>query len=397
VLAVTGVGTGDVVAGCVSGSRFAFAVAWAALAGTLVKYLLTEALARWQLATGTTLLEGWVRHLGRGVLAGLVLYLAVWSFVVAGALISASGLAAHALAPGLSVGAWGVIHSLAAAALILAGGYGALEWLMKLFVGLMFVTLVGTALVIASPAESLALTISEAAVPPGAGRFVLATIGGVGGSVTLLSYGYWIREKGWEGRGWLGAVRFDLAVAYLLTGLFGLAVIVLAARSLHGGATLEGPQAALRMAGMLEPSLGAAGRLMFLVGFWGAVFTSILGVWQSVPWLFCELSGLLGGLDGARMRARLDPRGPWYRAFLGWLAVPPLALLALDRPVGLIVLYTVLGAMFMPFLSATLLYLNARRHRVGELANGWLATSLLALTLALFLWLGAGELAELLR
>ena len=35
--------------------------------GALLKFILNEGLARWQLATGTTLLEGWVERLGRWV------------------------------------------------------------------------------------------------------------------------------------------------------------------------------------------------------------------------------------------------------------------------------------------------------------------------------------------
>ena len=50
------------------------------------------------------------------------------------------------------------------------------------------------------------------------------------------------------------------------------------------------------MAAMLEPTLGAAGRWTFLVGFWGAVATSMLGVWQGVPYLFADFYGRMRGL-----------------------------------------------------------------------------------------------------
>ena len=35
---------------------------WALALGTFLNFVLTEGLARWQLATGATLLEGWARH-----------------------------------------------------------------------------------------------------------------------------------------------------------------------------------------------------------------------------------------------------------------------------------------------------------------------------------------------
>lgn len=386
VIAATGVGAGDLVAATVSGSRFGFAVAWAAVVGAALKFTLNEGLARWQLATGTTLLEGWVRHLGRWVQYGFLAYLVVWSFVVGGALISACGLAAHALVPGISLEAWGVIHSLVGAVLVLIGGYGAFETLIKVFIATMFVALVGSAVVAGPPLESLSLTFSRAAVPRDGVVYILGVVGGVGGSVTLLSYGYWIREKGWEGARRLRTVRIDLVVAYVLTGIFGLAVMVLAARVLYEqGVTIQGNDGVVRMGAMLGDVAGRAGYWIFLIGFWGAVSTSLLGVWQGVPYLFCDFVGLMRGLSARQQRRLVDTRSVWYRGFLLWLCLAPLSLLFFKRPVQLIVIYSVMGALFMPFLAGTLLFMNSREDWVGERMRNraWAVLSLL-LCLVLF-------------
>jgi Mn2+/Fe2+ NRAMP family transporter len=396
VLAATGVGAGDLVAAAVSGSRYGYAVAWAALAGALLKFMLNEGLARWQLATGTTLLEGWVLHLGRWVQYVFLAYLVVWSFVVGGALISACGLAAHALAPALSVKAWGALHSIVAALLVTYGGYTTFERLIKLFIALMFVTLVGCAVFIEPPHQTLSTVVSRAALPAGSTPFVLAVIGGVGGSVTLLSYGYWIREKRWEGPGWMRMVRIDLGVAYGLTGLFGLAVMVLAAAVLHGeGTEIQGTGGVLQMATMLERMLGGVGEWTFLVGFWGAVATSMLGVWQGVPYMFCDFVGLMKRLDADGQREFVSARSAWYRLFLAYLSLPTMLLLAFDKPVTVIVAYSVLGALFMPFLAATLLYMNSRSAWVGEtLRNRPLQWLGLVVCLLLFGFLGVSELLD---
>ena len=42
---------------------------------------------------------------------------------------------------------------------------------------------------------------------------VLGIIGGVGGSVTLLCYSYWLQEKQWRGAAFLRHTRIDLGVA----------------------------------------------------------------------------------------------------------------------------------------------------------------------------------------
>lgn len=381
-VAATGVGAGDVVAAGVAGARYGTAILWAALAGALVKFALNEGIARWQLGTGTTLLEGWQRHLHRGVLLGFGLYLVLWTFIVAGALMSACGLAAHALVPAVPVGVWGALHAVAAAGLVLAGRYRLFERLMKGFIGLLFVTVIASALLVRPDWGAVLRGLVVPVVPPGGGAYLLGVAGGVGGSVTLLSYSYWMRERGWDGPAFRRRARLDLGIAYALTGLFGAALMVIAAGARP--AVVQGSALALELAAQLGGVAGPAGRWIFLVGFWGAVFTSMLGVWQGVPYLFADFVRLWRGRPATEP---VDARSPFYRGYLFFIAVPPMVLLLASRPVWIVLVYTVAGAFFMPFLAATLLYLNNRRDRVGPLRNGRLANTLLALALLLFAYL----------
>ncbi|RMF64869.1 MAG: divalent metal cation transporter [Calditrichaeota bacterium] len=398
-VAATGVGAGDMVAAAVSGSKYGFAVVWAAAVGALFKFVLNEGLARWQLATGTTLLEGWVQRLGRWVQAYFLAYLVLWSFVVGGALISACGLALHAMVPRVSVAVGGALHSLVAALVVLLGSYAGFERLMKGFIGLMFVAIVGCALWVAPPAATLSRVVSLASIPAGSPAFILGVIGGVGGSLTLLAYGYWMRERDWRGASWRSTVRFDLSISYVLTGIFGVAIMVLAAGVLHvGGIRVRGSGGVIQMAAMLGDVLGPPGHWAFLLGFWAAVATSMLGVWQGVPYLFCDFVGLLRHLRPEEHAAMIRTDSPWYRGFLLWLAVAPLSLLWLQKPVSLIVFYSIVGALFMPFLSGTLLYMNSRTDWVGEeFRNRWHTILLLLLCLALFAYLGYIELSKIFK
>lgn len=386
-VAATGVGAGDIVAAAVSGAEFGVAVAWAALVGAVLKLALNEGIARWQLATGATLLEGWARHLHRSVLVGFVAYLVLWTVIVAGALMAACGLAAHAVLPGLSVAQWGALHALAALALVYFGRYALFERLMKLFIAVMFVTVLGAALRAAPPWAEVARGLVLPAVPAGAGPFLLGIVGGVGGSVTLLSYSYWIRERGWAGPGRIQTVRLDLGAAYALTGVFGVAVIVIAAGV--GAERMAGNEMALSLARRVGAVAGPATEAVFLAGFWGAVFTSMLGVWQGVPYLFADALRLLRGkpeVPGPESRA--------YRAYLLFIALPPMLLLLVDRPVWIVLLYSAAGALFMPFLAATLLYLNNRRVLLKHLQNRLVANVALAAALVLFAFLAGSELVE---
>ena len=146
------------------------------------------------------------------------------------------------------------------------------------------------------------------------------------------------------------------------------------------------------MAAMLGDIIGPTGYWILLIGFWAAVATSMLGVWQGVPYMFCDFIGLTRRLPAKRHEAILSTRSAWYRGYLLWLTVPPLVLLFFGRPVGLIVVYSIIGALFMPFLAGTLLYMNSRRDWVGDdLRSGWIANTLLVLSLLLFGYLCVDE------
>ena len=388
-VAATGVGAGDMIAAAVAGAQYGSLVLWAALAGAMLKYALNEGIARWQLATGSSLLEGWARHLPRPVLWLFGGYLVLWSFLVAGALMAACGLAAHALVPALPVGFWGVVHALAALGLVLTGGYPLFERLAKGFIAGMFVLILVSAVLLRPDPGALLSGLVLPRVPSGSGAFLLGVIGGVGGSVTLLNYGYWLRERGWTSAGDFRRALLDLRAAYALTGCFGVAIMVVAAGVAPEAIT--GNQMVLEVAARLEVAVGAYGGAIFLLGFWGAVFSSMLGVWQGVPYLYADLARLLRPHTPPPDRP-VTASAP-YRAALLFLALPPMTLLVFDRPVFVVVVYSIAGACFMPFLAATLLVLNNRPAWVGALRNRWPSTFLLTLSLVVFLYLAVREIA----
>lgn len=391
-VAATGVGAGDLLTAGLAGSDLGTVILWAAIAGALLKWFLNEGIARWQMTTGTTLLEGWTSRLGRWVSRVFFVYLLVWSLFTGGALVSACGVAGAGLWP---VGGnfdrakiiWGVAHSLAGLVLVRAGGFKLFERAMALCIGVMFVTVVLTAVLLRPGWADVAQGFVPS-VPKGGSVWVLGVLGGVGGTLTLLSYGYWIDEVGRSGAGGLRACRVDLSVGYTMTALFGVAMIVIGSSVdvARGSGSLS--MVALSFADQLGTVLGPAGRWVFLVGFWGAVFSSLLGVWQSVPYIFADFMRLSGGAgEVARGRTGLrDTRA--YRWYLVALAVIPLPILGLNLKTAQL-LYAAFGALFMPFLALTLLLLNNRSEWVGRSErNGRVTNGVLILTLALFGYVG---------
>ena len=110
--------------------------------------------------------------------------------------MAACGLAANALFPQLSINSWASLHSLLAIVLVLFGRYSLFEQAMKALILLMFATVM--AALLASDWSSIGSSSTTLGDISENFNLVMALIGGVGGSVTLLCYGYWMREKGWH-------------------------------------------------------------------------------------------------------------------------------------------------------------------------------------------------------
>jgi Mn2+/Fe2+ NRAMP family transporter len=398
VVAATGVGAGDLITASLAGSEIGLAILWAALAGAILKWVLNEGIARWQMATSTTLLEGWVAHLGGLVHWTFFAYFLIWSYAVAGALINACGVAGAGLLPvgdpGTSRIIWGIIHSAVGLALVWAGGFRAFQYIMSFLVALMVGAVLLTVILISPDWTAVAKGLFVPGIPRGATGWMLAVLGGVGGTVTLLCYSYWIRERGRSGREGVRKSRFDLSVAYALTAFFGVAMVIIGSRIRVEG---RGDTVALILADQLARALGPSGRWVFLLGFWGAVFSSLLGVWQGVPYMFADLVHLRRKAPHEDITAVDLGRTQEYRFYLLALAVVPMTLLWFKvQEVQLV--YGIVGAFFMPFVAVTLLVLNNRVRLVGrEFRNGWLVNFLLGVTLAFFAYVGIREILGLAR
>jgi len=381
-VAATGVGAGDLIAATVSGAQYGYALLWAAVLGGILKYVLNEGISRFQLVSGHSLLNGWKRQLHPAVSWYFVSYLVIWSFIVAGALMAACGLAAHALFPKLSIVQWGIIHSLIALIIVGVGQYKVVEKLMRLFIALMFVVTITSAILIHPDISQIVKGIFIPNIPENSVKFILGVIGGVGGSVTLLSYGYWIKEKKWSGKSYLKRSRLDLGIAYSLTAIFGVAIMVIAAGVKPE--IIKGSQMVLGMANEMETVTGIYGKWIFLIGFWGAVFSSMIGVWQGIPYLFADFYSQYKPstkIEGEYTASKA------YKYYLLYLAIPPMLLLFASKPVWLVILYAVSGSFFMPFLAITLLILNNKFKFLKEEMNGKVTNALLVLSLLVFLYL----------
>jgi Mn2+/Fe2+ NRAMP family transporter len=369
-VAATGVGAGDLATAGFAGSQLGVAILWVVVLGAFLKFVLTEGLARWQLATGQTLLEGAITRLGPVATIVFLAYLLPWSFFVGAALMSACGVTLDAMVPifedrQTAKLVFGAAHSAAGVLIAWLGGFKVFERVMAVCIAVMFVTVAVTAVLsgpdlIAAGRGLVVPRIPEAA--SGGLTWTIALMGGVGGTLTVLCYGYWMRE---EGRGTgddLRVCRVDLGVAYFGTALFGIAMVMIAADMKLDA---RGADLIVGLAAQLEQTLGAAGRWIFLAGAWAAVFSSLLGVWQAVPYIFADTWATTAARGGTPQPGRVSTKSPIYRGYL--LAIAIIPLVHVVQPLREVQkYYAVIGAGFIPLLALVLLVLNGRSTWVGR-------------------------------
>jgi Mn2+/Fe2+ NRAMP family transporter len=385
ILAATGIGAGDMVSATIAGAEYGLTLIWALAAGVLLKFAITEGAARWQLATDTTLVAGWRNHLPRIALLAFSIYFVVWSYVVSSALVVASALVPAAVVPSVPLAVWGFVHAVAAFVMVYFGRYERFLDIMKWFIGLMFAAVLATTLLIFFSSGT------DWAATAGRGEFsvayTLSLIGGVGGTVTLLSYGYWMREQGWVGPGRILTARTDLTASFTLVFLFSFSMIFLSTQVAWTGEVLdEGPRLALLLADRIAAETGAIGRAVFLVGFWGAAFSSVLGVWHGVPFLFDD------GIHLWRRRPPTGQRGGAYRGWAAYLTLAAISAQLIGQPLWLVFAYTVVGSLFFPFVIWTLLWLNNSRLVPAGTRTSLMANIVLGAGLLLYVYLGARTL-----
>ena len=398
-MATSGIGASDIITATVGGATHGLTLLWALGLGAFFKFVLSEGLARFQLATGLTALEGWSRYLPRWVMGLFAVYLVLWAVAVSGALVSGCGLAIENISGGAVPRTWGgFAQAVAAFTLIWMAHTATFTQVMKPLIIVMFASILAcAALTFREPVAVLhGLFIPE--IPRGGGTYVLSLIGGIGGSLTLLSYNYLLRDEGKVDPKNLRAVRLDLATAYLFTAIFGISVMLISNRVFYAaGVAISDRDAVSRMAGALEALTGPAGFYIYSLGFWAAVLASLTGVWQTIPSVFADCFCLLRQVPTNLRKAAIRPGSRSYRRALLFMALASVPFAFLGSPLVIVVTFTILGSFFIPFLAGTLLYLNQRTAFAPPLGKNRLATNIvLGLIIILFAIVGPVEITELL-
>jgi Mn2+/Fe2+ NRAMP family transporter len=391
VIAVTGVGAGDMISSLVAGTTFGTVLIWAIVIGAFLKFALTEGIGRWYMASGETILKGW-HMLGRGATWYFLVYLFIVTFVFGAAVTSTAALGVDAMFPNmLPIWAWAALHAILGFVVVGIGRYDLFERIMKVIAAVKFGAIILLAILLTPSLTELALGLVPR-IPEGGFINAMAIIGGVGGTYTLASYTYWVRERGWRQTSWILTMRTDAAAGYILTGLFMISMLVIGSEFLFGtGTNIEGEEGLVALADPIQDRFGLFVRWIFLVGFWAVATGAMIGAWNGAAYLFADSMRTFRDLPDEQAEEYLSEKSVWFRAMLVWITFPPMVLYAFGQPVALVIVYASLGALFLPFLAITLLLLLNSGRIAPEYRNRLATNILLAVSVIPFIVVGVQE------
>lgn len=325
VVVLTWLGAGDVVDMAVAGANYGYSLMWVLVVALFMRFLFVSLIARYQLCN----------QFGEGVLDGLV-RLHPW---FAPGLLAAAFIMGHVYMSYMTVGTgevcvnlfhvgqtwqWALFWNGLAFVLVFWPHYDRLEIIFKVLLGVLSASFVGSALWVGFNPADLACGLVSIELPKQKGDFtawtvIVAMIGAVGGSLMNLAYPYFIEAKGWRGPQYRRVQFYDFLVAVSMLIVLNLSVWILGAQLLFPNETVSKlddlPQ-------LLSKLLGEGGRVLFYLGIFAAVYTSVLGHAAGLAYLGSHAHLRWQVAEGP---IRLDVRRqPIYRVIVAWCLVSPL-------------------------------------------------------------------------
>lgn len=196
--------------------------------------------------------------------------------------------------------------------------------------------------------------------PEGSGRLAFAgIIGGSAPGIIALWYSFSVKDNGWDKPSALPFIAWDQGIFYgVLFVVFSLGIYLSGAAILHP-AGIE-VKSALDAAKAIEPVAGNFAKWVFVLGLWGAVFTTIGGMSSIGSYALSSLLNMGRSLNDKKVKGII-----WIGVVLaiagGLIKMPALPLMVW----GISMLN--LGG---PIVLAILLYFTNSKKHAGEYTNG---------------------------
>jgi Mn2+/Fe2+ NRAMP family transporter len=392
VVILTWLGSGDIISAGVSGGNYGYALMWAMVFALLMRFFFVTTIAKYQLCN---------QH-NEGVLDGLVRlhplfapFLLIVVFVIGHIngtyLLAGVGETMTRITGVGSQLQWAIVWIVIGLIIVFRPIYNRAELVFKLFLILLTVSLVGTAIwvgpnVIGILKGTFTFQLPAKQGPFGAMVVAMAMVGAVGGSLMNLVYPYFLEQKGWKGPKYRRLQTYDFVLAIIAMIIFNLAVWTLGAELVHaGGKQIESLD---DLTYLLSIVLGDSGRILFLLGMFAAVYTSLLGNGLGLGYLGSHALYRWKNRDSNQTPINYKEQ-PIYKYIAIWIFVSPLPWIAINKIdfVTLTLLANTFMVLLIPTLAGGLWWITASSRLIGpKYRNKWWENILMAFLFVLAIW-----------
>ncbi|MBS1808174.1 MAG: Nramp family divalent metal transporter [Acidobacteria bacterium] len=387
IIVLTWLGAGDVVDMGIAGSNYGYSLMWVLVVAIAMRFLFVSLIARYQLCNqhGEGVLDGLAR-LHRGYAPVLFVAAILMGHVYESYMTVGAGEVCRNLFRFGQTWQWALACNAVALLLVFRPEYERLETIFKILLGILAVSFVGSALWVGVNFTGLIQGLYRLQLPDQRGHFnpllvAVAMIGAVGGSLMNLAYPYFLEAKGWRGPQYRRVQFYDFLLAITVMIILNLAVWTLGAELLYPDKQIKVLD---DLPNLLSTVLGEGGRVLFYLGIFAAVYTSVLG----------HAAGLayMGSHAWLRWQAGSNPiksdyrQHPLYRWIAIWCLVSPLIWTIPGMPdfVTLTLVANSFQVVLLPLLAGGLWWITADSRYIGTAhRNRWWENMLMALLFVL--------------
>lgn len=394
---VSSVGSGSVLFTPRVGSRYGYALLWAAFLVAFLTWVIIREIGRYTVVSGRTILDGYYSIPGpRGWAVWLIFLpgLASGVVVVAGIAALVGSALAIVVPGGQAFFSIGII--LISAVLVISGRYTYLEKVTTVMAVILILSTFVTALAVFPGWRVYSRGLVPVLPQDFDAYFVLPWIGFLlAGAAGMMWYSYWVAARGYGGavfeeerpgeeelppgsgagaggssalRSWLAIMGNAAAIGVIGATLVNLSFLTLGAELLGPLEIIpQGIRVAEDIVRLLSGVWGPAGEWILIIGIFVALWGSILANQDGWGRMYADATLMLARRNSPEEDG--PPRSPAGRRLLlknGYIivvltALPVAVFIMLRDPVGILSIGGIISAAHLPVVITLTLYLNSRR------------------------------------
>ncbi|MFR5601425.1 MAG: Nramp family divalent metal transporter [Lachnospiraceae bacterium] len=392
IFVLTALGAGDLVDSSVSGSHYGYALMWALALATLVRFLIVNIMARFELCNtqGITLFEGYGR-----LTKVFPYFFAVFGIFLGhttnATMIKGVGEAVYHI---LGIGnplLWSVIAVGSCFFITRGNVYNKLENVMKALLAIMTVCFLGLAIASKPDVAEMAGGLFAFSMPEGTGVFgammlTISLVGAVAGSLTNFLYPHSMREKGWKDASYKKIQRNELLFSTVMLIILNLTIWVVGAEILRpAGIEVESLEDISQALGM---TFGRVGSVIFYLGVFGALYSTILGVANGYSGIVLENIHIFKP-ERKEAYGEKTENDPLYKYLSLFYLITPLlwSLPGMPNFVVLTLINNMFNTVALPAIAIGLLMLTMSKKYMGNrFKNNWFESIILIGATGLAIW-----------